>query len=347
MDTEIQEITLHPVGDGSIHPNLKQLSHSSDTVLHACGRKYELYKLLPYVPGLIEEDDRHTAFGSTVGVGIAELLTSKSRNKATLAALLTWKKLLDDDDGERDRKTFWFAVNALNRFAGYQATELGNLELAMLNGRPATEIGFTINAGDGFFYRGFIDAVLRDTRSNELVVYENKTTKSRTIHEATFQNSGQALGYGLILDKVSQQMQVPMKSSYRVIYGIYKTLEMDWEFMKFMKSHTQRAKWIKNLLINKQYIADRAADDYFPMHGESCFSFFRACPYFGICEVSNSKMFPKGVAAVKLERKEKYDFQFDLLEIIDSQLKKQEEEELEAEVVKLGLQTSGLIEGEL
>lgn len=345
MDTEIQEVTLHAVGDGSIHPNLKQLSHSSDNLLHACPRKYELYKLLPHVPGLVEEDDHHTAFGSTVGIGIAELLTSRSINKATLLALTSWSNLLDSDDGERDRKTFWHAIHALNRFQGYQATELGHMELASLNGRPATEIGFTIEAGDGFSYRGYIDAVLRDTRTSELVVYENKTTKSRVINEATFKNSGQALGYGLILDKIASQMGMVLKSSYRVIYGVYKTGEMDWEFLKFMKSHTQRARWIKNLLINKQFIADRAADNYFPMHGESCYSFFRQCPYFGICEVGNDKMFPRGNAAVKLERKEKYDFQFDLLEIIDSQLKKQEEEELAEDVAKLIPDV--LIEGEL
>ena len=327
MDIEIPVQTLYPVGDGSIHPNLKQLSHSSNVLLHSCDRKYELYKLLPYVPGLIQEDDRHTAFGTTVGVGIAELLTTDNINKALFAALLSWKKILDDEEGERDRKTFWYAVNAISKFVGHKATVLGHYALAHLNGRPATEIGFTIDCGDGFYHRGFIDAVFFDSRSNELVVYENKTTKSRTIHEAVYQNSGQGLGYSLILDKVAQEMGVAVGSSYKVIYGIYKTMDMNWEFMPFMKSHTQRAKWIKNLLIDKQRIADRAADNYFPMHGENCFSFFKPCPYFGLCEVSNDKLFPKG-ALLREDRQEKYDYKFNLLEIIESQLLKQEQEGL-------------------
>jgi hypothetical protein len=326
LELDMDEIpATSPVGTGIIHPNLKQMSHSSNVTLHRCNRKYELYKLLPSINGVSETDDRHTSFGSAVGVGIADLLTNNSINSAIFAALTTWKKLLDDDDGERDRKTFWHAIYALNRFQGYQRSILGNYSLAVLNGRPATELGFTIDCGDGFYYRGFIDAVLVDNRSNELIVYENKTTKFRNIHEAVYKNSGQSLGYGLILDIVSQSMGMTLGSSFKVIYGVYKSLEMDWEFMPFMKSHTQRATWIKSLLIDKQLIAERAIDNYFPMHGESCYDFFRPCSFFGICEVSNEKMFPKG-AAIKKEKKEKYDYQFDIVSIIESQLKKHEME---------------------
>lgn len=299
-----------------IHPNLKLLSHSSDTLLHKCPKKYELYKLGGKLDG--EDNDQHLTFGDVVGVGVQDYLLHSSVNSAALTMFMRWHKMLDDEDGVRDKKTFWHCLYALDKFEGLRNSQLSHYELAAFNGKPALELGFSIDLGDGFFYRGFLDALFIDKIRNSLKVYEGKTTKFRNIHAAMFQNSGQGLGYSLVVDAISKQLGMELGSSYDVLYAVYKTGAYEWETFNFSKSHTQRAMWLKNLLRDKQHIAEYAWDDYFPMHGENCFDFFRPCPHFGSCEISSWLQYPKPVLTV--DDQSKYQFHFTLEELIDAQL---------------------------
>ena len=220
----------------TIHPNLKLLSHSSTVLLHTCPRRYELYKLANKAHS--QEGDEHLSFGTTVGVGVQELLVSSSINRAYMAAMKSWHKLLDDEDGQKDKKTFWYALYALDKFQAIQRSVFSNYQLAMLNGKPAIELGFSVDCGNGYFYRGYLDAVFIDTLRNELVVLENKTTKFSNVHEAVYKHSGQSLGYSLIMDIIAQQLKMEIGSSYKVLYAVYKSTKMEWEIFPFMKSHT-------------------------------------------------------------------------------------------------------------
>lgn len=307
------------------HPNLKQLSNSSKILLHKCPRKYELYKLTNPLPA-DEIDDRHTKFGSAVGLGTQELMVSGDINAAYLTVFRNWRGYIDDDEGESDKKTFWFALGAIDRFQTFQRSVLSNYRLAILDGKPAIEVGFSIDCGDGFYDRGFIDAVFIDTLRNELIVYEGKTTKFRKVDEASYKNSGQGLGYSIILDIISQQNGIPQGSSYRVIYCVYKTLALEWEPFYFTKSYTSRAMWIKNLLLDKQRVIDYGEDSYFPMYGENCFDFFRQCRWFGTCELSNKSLVGATIPD-KIESKDKYQYHFSLDALIESQLLRHEQEE--------------------
>lgn len=301
-----------------IHPNLKQLSHSSDVTLHRCPRKYELYKLLPRVD---QEGDVHLDYGSIVGLGIQEMLTHGSIEKATWKMFCTWKKLIDDEEGLRDKKTFWFALYSLDKFSMVLKTVFAKYKLAYINGRPATELGFVIHMGNGFSYRGFIDAVLIDTKLNKLVVLELKTTKFSNVNEAMYKHSGQALGYSLILDILNELLNFERTPTYDIVYGIYKSGKMEFETMPFIKSHTERALWIKQLMLDQDTIERYSADDYFPMYGETCYDFFRPCDYFGTCTLSNKHLVgPLDKVKEKVESEDKYDYHFDLAQLIESQL---------------------------
>lgn len=310
----------------SIHPNLKQLSDSSDVLLRSCARRYQLYKLSPTRDDTAEEEgDKHTKFGSVVGEATQEYFVSGDINRCYLTAFRSWPGYIDEDAGERDKKTFWHALYAIDRFATLRSTVFGNFKIAYFNGKAAREVGFSIDLGDGFFYRGFIDAVLVDEMRNELVVYEGKTTKNREVHEATFKNSGQGLGYSLVLDAIAKLLKIKMGTSYTVKYCVYKSTALEWEVIPFQKSHLQRALWLRNILISKQRVMEFGTEDYWPMYGESCFKFFRACPYFGVCELSDRYIIGEKIVD-KVEKKEKYDFHFSLQEIIDTQLEMAEQE---------------------
>jgi hypothetical protein len=307
-----------------IHSNLKLLSHSGIVTLHKCPRRYELDRLSNKPP----ENDFHLSFGSVVGLGVQELLTHGSKERAYFQMFLEWDRMLDDENGVSKKKTFWFALHAVDQFIPIQRTLFGNMELAVLNGRPATEIGFSIDCGNGYYYRGFIDAVMFDRARNEIVILENKTTGNNTVNEASYKHSAQALGYSLIIDSICKQQNLEAKPSYQVRYPVYKSGAMEWEVLSFTKSHTNRALWIKNILVDINHLEEYQNDDYFPMHGEACYDFFRVCPHFGTCELSNSMLLPP-IENIKLrendeQRKSKHDFHFMLTDIINEQLQAME-----------------------
>lgn len=307
----------------SIHPNLKMLSNSSSVLLHKCPRKFQLYKLLPNKRDEDDEDNGgHLNFGKVVGIGVQEYLISGSIERAVFSCFLAWRKLLDDDEGDRARKTFWHVLYAIDKFSGFRKTVISNYDLAYIEGKPAIELGFSIDLGDGFFYRGFLDALLVHRIKNELAVYEGKTTKNKVIDPAMYKHSGQALGYSLLIDAVARLIfKKSIGSAFKVSYAVYKTFAYEWELIEFNKTFTHRAMWIRNILLDKEMVQRYGQDDYFPMFGENCYDFFRVCPHFGTCELSNEYVIgDTGLIPIKEEAEDKYPFKFHIDEIIDAQL---------------------------
>jgi hypothetical protein len=317
-----------------IHPNLKLLSHSSNKELHGCGRKYELYKLLPSSNWLYDlhpvadgeelsnlfEQEVHLDFGSLVGIGTQKYLEAGNLNHAKYEAFRHCHVDIEDTDGEKDKKTFWHVLYAIEKFSTFKQMALNQYELVYIDGKPATELGFVIDCGDGFSYRGFLDALLFDRRNQVILPYEGKTTKYRNIHESVYKHSSQALGYSLVLDTVVRLLGLSVQSSFEVLYSIYKSASFEWELMRFEKNFTQRAMWIKNLLMDKALIQFYAQQNYFPMHGEHCYSFFKPCEYFGTCEMSNSTLLGGKDAMIRKDDMSRYQFHFKLEDIIAAQL---------------------------
>lgn len=310
---------------GTIHPNLKLLSHSSSVLLHKCPRKYELYKLL----GKDNEQSIDTAFGTAVGNGIQEYMHSRSRELSYFEAYKGWSLDLLEEGDDRKKKNFWFSLYAIDKFIQqYNENELKDYELVYIDAlnqdgvaykQAATELGFDIDIGDGFHYRGFLDALLIDKHRNEFIVYEGKTTATR-VAEATYKNSAQQVGYSVIVDAVAKRLGIEVGSSYRVLTNVYKSSAYEWELLTFHKSHVSRALWIKNILLDVKHIIEYSDEGYFPMHGEACYDFFRECSHFGVCEMSNKVLTGGREIPVKVEDMSKYMFKFTLDELIEAQL---------------------------
>lgn len=306
-----------------LHPNLKLMSHSSDQILNACPRLYELDRL-----STRSEDDRdiHTDFGKVLGVGVQDYLVHRNSNHAVMQMFSFWEGDLDEtaDDKEADRKkkTFWHALYALDKFVGFQVQALNCYEVVRFDGRPAIELGFRIDCGGGFVYRGKLDALLQSRTSGAFGVFDCKSTGSNKAHDAMFKHSGQGLGYSLVVDAIAANLKYDAASNYEIIYGLYKAPIYEWERFSFTKSHTQRALWIRQLLISIKHIIEYGEEGFFPMRGESCYRFFRPCKFYDICEFSNSVLVgpePKE----KIDKEEDYTFHFNLDEIIEAQIRKQ------------------------
>ena len=140
-----------------------------------------------------------------------------------------------DEDEKKHKKDFWYAIQALNKFTTFRKTVLGNYHVAVLDGKPAVELGFIINCPGGFQYRGKLDAFLVNNR-NEFACFECKTTGSRFLNEAMFRHSGQGIGYSAVVDVIAGRLGLQQRASFPVYYPVYQTHSQEWTEFVFIKS---------------------------------------------------------------------------------------------------------------
>jgi hypothetical protein len=302
---------------------VKQLSYSSNLTLHSCPRKYQLYKLGTRPDQEEDYDSSITfAFGHLVGLGIQEVFEGKPLKQIIWNCFLMWEPHLLAFN-TKQVKSFWLAIAAVQKFAflhrenGY----LKDYELVIHEGKPAVELGFTVDLGDRFLFRGFVDAVLSHRVTGEVMVLEVKTTSAK-LNAATYKNSSQAIGYSVVLDHL-----FPSLSAYKVLYLVYKTKEMEYEQLPFHKSYLQRALWIQELLLEKQKLQLYEGIGVYPMHGESCYSFYRECEYMNLCTLATETLAEPltfgGAKKILKDNKRKYQVKVTIQELIQAQLSKE------------------------
>jgi hypothetical protein len=333
-DTPAKIIPTITLEEGQIDPRLKLLSHSSRTLLNTCARKYQLYRLSSEEQKM--EDSLEVlqsvtfAYGSAVGVGVQSALEGKSENQVYIDTFLEWDTDLLDANPKQN-KSFWLAMFAVQKFIGIKAKGfLEDYELVYYLPQdaapgdpliPAVELAFQILLPEGFKYRGFIDAVLKHKITGEILVLECKTSSGNT-NPAMFKNSGQALGYSVVLD-----ILFPEVSSYTVLYLVYETKNYVYTELPFTKSLLQRALWLQELLLDTEVIKLYNSYQTYPMQGASCFNFFRDCEYLGLCTISTDKL-TKPLTQPILDRiekdEDKYHFRIDFYDLVEAQIVKGE-----------------------
>jgi len=266
---------------------LKSLSYSSLLTLHSCPRKYQLYKLNSKQQEAKEGDTSSVtfAYGHTVGLGIQEYITHHSEDLTMWRAFLQWDADLLDEN-EKQKKSFWLALAAIQRFISMcQHGFLKDWELATYEGKPAVELSFIITLPNGFTYKGYVDAVLVNLITDEVMILELKTTAATNLSAAQYKNSFQGIGYSIVLDAL-----FPELSSYTVHYLVYKTKASDYESLPFEKYYLDRTLWIRTLLLDVDTIQMYEEAGVYPMRGESCNDFYRECEYFGTCTLSTEAL---------------------------------------------------------
>lgn len=271
-----------PGYEGTIDYRIRQLSYSSLLALHQCPRKFQLYKLR--TTHRAEEDIKSSitfAYGHALGEAIQLALQGKSFSEVSWEIYKNWKPDLFAAD-EKANKSFFSALVSIKKF--FHLLEAGFLqeyELVYFQGKPACELSFAIVFPDGFRLRGFVDAVLRHKITGEIIVLECKTTGSKVVAPAQFKNSAQAIGYSIVLDALFADL-----SSYKVLYLVEQSPTHEFTPIPFVKTYLQRALWIRELLLDIETIKMYEEAGIYPMHGESCYSFFRECEYLNTCTLS-------------------------------------------------------------
>ena len=308
----------------NIDTRLKQLSYSSLLTLHSCPRKYQLDRL--QAPKGDDDKNKSSvtfAFGHVVGLGIQLAFESKSEEEIIWQMFLMWDVDIHEDNPKQN-KSFWEAIVAVQKIIAMRESGfLNDWQLAYHEGKPCCELSFLIHLPNGFRYRGFVDAVLQNQLTGEIMVLEVKTTSMSAVNSATYRNSAQAIGYSVILDHL-----FPELSSYEVLYLVYKTKSREYDTLPFTKSYLQRALWIRELLLDIDMIELYEEADIYPMHGESCYNFYRECEYIYTCTLSTGKLTesitPEQEQKI-LEAHETYQIKITLDDLIQSQLRKESE----------------------
>ena len=307
---------------GEIDPRIRNLSYSGLLNLHSCPRRFQLEKL----SGRVDNEDIDSgitfAFGHAVGLGIQYVFEGRSEQEIFFSLFTQWDMDIFDYNPKQN-KSLWLAIGAIQSFIAMRKCGfLKDWELVYVDGNPATELSFRIALPNGFYYRGFVDAVLRNKLTGKVMVLECKTTSSTNLSPAMYKNSAQAIGYSVVLDNLFSDL-----SSYEVLYLIYVTKDMTYEQYTFAKSYLQRALWIQELLLDVEVVKLYEATEVYPMHGESCYSFFRECDFYQSCTLATEHMAKplteKTLAALK-EKEAKYQIEVTVQDLIESQLRRGE-----------------------
>jgi hypothetical protein len=303
-------ISVRPV---EIDPRILNISYSALLTLHSCPKKFQLDRLKVAKPDESTESSSNItfSFGHVVGAGAQSVLQNKNKNSIIMEAFITWKPELFAEN-TKQKKSFFLALRAINRLKsmldnGY----LKDWELVEYKGKPACELDFCITLPNGFRYRGSVDAVLRNKITGKVMVLELKTSSATTTNPATFKNSAQAVGYSIVLDTI-----FPTISSYSVLYLVYETTNTEYTQLEFSKTLYQRALWLRELILDTELITMYESAGVYPMHGESCFSFFRECEYIGLCTLDYKKL---SVPYEASEKEHEYQINVTLEDLISAQ----------------------------
>jgi hypothetical protein len=295
------------------HKGSIRLSHSALDSLHTCERKFQLDRLL--VGDTEKEDFPATVLGHSFGAGVAAYLITQSETQALYEAWLRYYPILEDDKRKES-----VALNLLNNAFPKLDNLLLDYEVATLkNGKPAVELSFRLNINGKFYYVGYIDVILRNKYTGMYAVMENKTTALNLYDlSCMYANSGQALGYSIILDAIAGQEN----SDYEVLYfvgqlGSGSGYSPKIHTLPFPKTLSDRLNWFITLQMDVQHIEQMLEMNVFPMRGHSCLQYMRPCKHFSTCQLHSLDSYKE-----ELIDEVAYDFVYEIDDVIANHLER-------------------------
>lgn len=305
--------------------NINSTSYSILEQLHTCPRAFALDKIKANSEmnaGVPEPLNIDFVYGHAVGAGAQGLLATNNDLTAGLfAATVGWKAHFEfgtEPQFSKSNKSFFSAQIAVEKFHRLmqEHPELQQYEVLMVTDshgavKPAIELSFALDTGDGYKYYGHIDAIVRNKYTGRVSVFELKTTGMKTLHPALYANSNQALGYAVALDQLA-----PGFADYEVIYCSYQTSLEEWTVLPFAKSRAKKAEWLQDLLLDHARISSYRQLAHYPKNGSNCLKFNRPCKWFGECDLVNRNSFASLPVLPPGSHAEVVDFEFTIDDVL-------------------------------
>jgi len=263
----------------SLSTNPLRLSFSSLNLLTGCDRKFQLQRLLESNE---EEQDEapQFPFGHCFGDGIADYLLHGDMDHAMFVGWMAYWPDISDA-----KRTVWYALNAVLQAQETLDGIREEWEVAIFEDKPATELSFKLVVNDWCYFVGYIDAVLRNKRDGHLAVFECKHSTS-ILNDLTpmYKNSGQALGYSIVLDAIARQ-ELGKYSLFYFVGQLKRPNTPVYHVFEWKKTLLDRLNWFLTLGLDVERLQRNIELGIFPMRGNHCLSFNRVCEFFGTCNL--------------------------------------------------------------
>lgn len=297
-----------------------RLSHSALSSLLTCERMFQLDRLLEGAPD--KQDYPATVLGHAFGVGVSTYLLTQDIDRSLYEAWIRYWPILEDG-----KRTEEIVLNLLLATAPKLDNLLLDWEVATFDGKPAVELSFRLNdladsPNYNIFYVGYVDVVLRNRFNGRYAIMENKTTSSMlTDIDPMYKNSGQALGYSIVLDKIAGEAN----SEYDVLYLVGQ-INTRTEVSKFSpivhvrqypKTLQDRLNWFLSLGMDVTHLVTMLDMNVFPMRGGNCVQFMKPCKHFGVCGMQVLDAY-KELPEDTLE----YQFTYSLPDLVEEHIKR-------------------------
>lgn len=289
-----------------------RLSHSAIGVLDTCERLYQIEHLLEGQRA--PNESAPFSRGHSFGKGVQVYLLTGDMTKAIYAAWLAYWPELED----RPKISIHRTLHALQCAQADLDALRDNYEVVSFNGYPAIELGARINIDDVYYYSMALDVVLQHKETKLYAVMDIKYTGSWLPVEGMFYNSGQLLGYSILLDTIVGEKL----ADYGVLYFVCQDKnkdpkEIQFHTLEWDKTIKDRFKWFVTLGLDVERIKRMRELNHFPQRVRSCIRFNRLCQHHGTC----------GLSIGDTERKEEtdryeYQFTFELNDIIKDHLER-------------------------
>lgn len=288
-----------------------RLSYSTLELLNSCERKFQLEKLL--TNGSEREESEHFSFGQGFGAGVASYLQHQDHDLALFHAWLAYYPEIETEKKNQARMSV-----ALERAFFALDNVLQDYELVFFENKPACELSFRLDIDNDYYFVGYIDAVLRNRFTGRYMVFEVKTTGLLLQDLAPlYKHSGQALGYGITLDRIVGDNL----SSYGVLYFVAQLgkgqRDCTIHVLPFNKTLLDRLNWFLVLGLDVKHMKEMEELSIYPRRGSSCLRFNKPCRHFGTCHLhSLDKPKPEELDTVV------YQFVYDLTDLVQEHLQR-------------------------
>lgn len=255
-----------------------RLSHSTLEVLDTCERLYQIEFLLEGQRA--PNEAAHFSRGHSFGKGVQVYLLTGDMDKALFAAWLAYYPQLED----RPKVSLHRTLHALLCAQETLDTLREQYDVVSFQGQPAIELGARIIIDETFYYSMALDLVLQHKETKLYIVVDVKYTGSWLPVEGMFYNSGQLVGYSILLDTIVGEEL----AAYGVLYFVCQDKnkepkELQFHILEWDKTPRDRLKWFITLGLDVERIKRMRELNHFPQRVRSCIRFNKLCHHHGTC----------------------------------------------------------------
>ena len=291
----VQSAERYPVGNIKMnHPSAKvRLSHSTNSLLHGCERKFQKTKLL-HNP-LPRENTPATVFGKSYGAAAQHYMVLRTMGESVNVAMdsaiyeayLNYAPALEDD-----RRFLERVIYSIQAAKGFHEQQLMEWEIAELGGRFAAEMSFRIDINDKYYYVGYLDLVLKHRKSGRYAVTDYKSTSMRGEDLSPhYKFSDQVLGYTMILDAAAGKELTEFDTNFWVCQlpsgSLSNIYQPNFKAYTFPKTLKDRFEWFLKLYLDVNYLETLSNIEVYPRRANYCTSYNKTCYFFNECQYTD------------------------------------------------------------